>query len=84
MGFVDFLTDAGLTGKILLQPHLSANFTRQAKLTFDSVLNSWLTTRSYIVGYVVTSLRLSSFTLSFVTVVATACPRQLQLLNETS
>lgn len=44
MGFADFLSDAGLTSKTFSRPICLDSY-----LT-DQVLNSWLTTRSYIVG----------------------------------
>jgi len=64
MGFIDLFQDTGLTGEFLLiiVPIFCASWEqsycksplctslRPRPLTNDSVLNSWLTTRSYIVG----------------------------------
>ncbi|KAG4425660.1 hypothetical protein IFR04_001122 [Cadophora malorum] len=51
MGFADFLSDAGLSGK----------FTSCEAAARRSVLNSWLTTRSYIVGYAPSQADVASF-----------------------
>ncbi len=56
MGFTDLLSDAGLTGESA--PHAPLGMQRRRvrphKANKQAVLNSWLTTRSYIVGYVCT------------------------------
>ena len=46
MGFTDLVSDAGLAGKWLPAAAVARPANR------DSVLNVWLTTRSYIIGWV--------------------------------